>query len=421
MSAQSSIAILRAKQLIAFHRYKEAEVELRGAIAQTPDNAEAHFLLAITLGSIGKYNEANTEARTTIRLEPDAPYGHYALAIILRATDKYDRAMLSIREAIRIDPQNPEYYAVLSEIYLGKRQWQAALQAAEEGLKFEPEHIRCVNFRSTALSQLGRNTEAGFLLNTALRSAPQEALTHASQGWLHLKQGLHQKALEDFREALRIDPNFEYARAGIVEALKARNIIYRGMLKYFFLMSRLTTEQQWGIIIVGFIVLNVLRGASRNNPDLNVIVVPIFVVYGAFAFLTWTSSALFNLMLRLNRFGRLSLSKEQIIASNWVGLCLFSGLLLGIVGLFTQGSMRNELLEAALMSIVLIVPVSGVFHAYRKENRNRLTLFAVSLAVLMILKLIFASIGSPSSVLTGLFIFGFIAYVWTANILLSRE
>ena len=89
-----------------------------------------------------------------------------------------------------------------------------------------------------ALVQLGRKDEAQQTLGSALANDPENALTHANQGWALLHRGDHAKALEHFREALRIDPELDWARAGIVEALKARHLIYRVMLRFFLWMGR---------------------------------------------------------------------------------------------------------------------------------------------------------------------------------------
>ena len=103
-----------------------------------------------------------------------------------------------------------------------------------------------------ALVQLGRKDEADHTLGSALANDPENALTHANQGWAFLHRGDHERALEHFREALRIDPELDWARIGIVEALKARYLIYRFMLRFFLWMSRKGTAARW-VILLGFV------------------------------------------------------------------------------------------------------------------------------------------------------------------------
>src|SRR3712207_7475219 len=54
---------------------------------------------------------------------------------------------------------------------------------------------------------------------------------HANRGWQEAHRGNYEQAMAHFREALRIDASLEWAREGVVEVLKARNPVYRVMLR----------------------------------------------------------------------------------------------------------------------------------------------------------------------------------------------
>ena len=90
-----------------------------------------------------------------------------------------------------------------------------------------------------ALTHLGRRGEAGTAIDTALARDPKNALTHANRGWTLLHGGDHARALEHFREALRLDPELAWARRGIVETLSARGPVIRLLLRYFLWMQRI--------------------------------------------------------------------------------------------------------------------------------------------------------------------------------------
>ena len=173
-----------------------------------------------------------------------------------------------------------------------------------------------------ALVKLGRRQEAGHTIEAALARDPDNAVTHANQGWTLLEANDPAKALEHFREALRIDPTSEWARLGIVEALKARHFVYRTMLKYFLWMAKLSGKMQWGVVIGGYVLFQMLRGWANANPEFAPFVWPCWAYTSPLCYLTWIAMPLFNLLLRLNKFGRLALSDEQIRASNWIGGCL---------------------------------------------------------------------------------------------------
>jgi tetratricopeptide (TPR) repeat protein len=314
-----STAFQRGIVLFNQDRYDLADREFRQELAESPGNPLAHAFLALCLMHRERKDEALFEANEAIRLAPDLAYCHFVRGNLLRDLKRIPEAEAAAQEAIRLDPENADYLGLLSAIELGRSRWTAALEVADRGLALDPEHAQCTNLRAVALVQLGRKDEAAQTLGAALANNPENALTHANQGWALLHRGDHQKALEHFREALRIDPELEWARTGIVEALKARHLIYRLMLRFFLWMGRQSSVAQW-VIILGFVFgRGILAGIARSHPALAPFIFPVLGLTLAFLMLTWISSPLFNLLLRFNRFGRLALSRDQRIASNWIG------------------------------------------------------------------------------------------------------
>ena len=51
-------------------RFAEAERNLHGAIRSRPDDANAHFALAMAYASLEKFPEADLEMKTVLRLDP---------------------------------------------------------------------------------------------------------------------------------------------------------------------------------------------------------------------------------------------------------------------------------------------------------------------------------------------------------------
>ncbi|MDB6023683.1 MAG: hypothetical protein JWQ04_3540 [Pedosphaera sp.] len=369
----------RALLLYQQSRYELAEAELRQALAVEPEQGYAHSLLALCLAEREEFKEATLEAQQAIHLEPDSDFAHYALARIFHERHREDEALAAINEAIRLNPGDADYLAALSQIQLAERRWPAALEAAERGLEHDPEHVGCTNLRAIALVKLGRKAEAGATIDTALGKNPENSLTHANQGWTLLERGDPKKALEHFRESLRLDPENEWARQGIVEALKARNIIYAMMLRYFLWMAKLRNSAQWGIVVGGYIGNQLLGGLARQRPDWAPWILPIRILYVAFALMTWISSPLFNLMLRLNRFGRFALSREQTVASNWIGICLLVALL-SLGGCLVYG-FNSPWILAALVSGLLLLPVAGIYKCTAGWPRNVMASYTVVVAL----------------------------------------
>ena len=146
------------------------------------------------------------------------------------------------------------------------------------------------NLRASALVQLGRREEAGDTIDSALARDPENAFTHANHGWARLHAGDHRAAREHLREALRLDPELDWARQGMIEALKAGNPLYGLMLRYFLWTGRLSRRGQWAVVLGGYVAFRLLGGVAADVPASRPVVVPLLVLYALFVLLTWVAS-----------------------------------------------------------------------------------------------------------------------------------
>jgi tetratricopeptide (TPR) repeat protein len=421
-------AFQRAMLLLEQSRPELAEPELRRHLTESPDDPMAHALLALCLAGREQLAEGTQEAEEAIRLAPDLAFAHYALASVLDERNRYDEAETSVREAIRLDPEEPNYHALLGQLHLNRRWWQDALDAANTGLALDPEHASSLNLRAMAEVKLGRGEDAAQTIDTALSRDPENPVTHANQGWALLHRGAHQEALEHFRESLRLDPTQEWAREGLVQALKARFPLYGLLLRYFLWMSTLPRGTQFAVIFGGMFAFRSLRGVARSNPDLAPFVTPLLVVYGLFVALTWTAEPLSNLLLRINRFGRYALSPEQLRASNWVGVCLLAALLSAFTAAVTR---QVPFGLAAFCFLLLVMLVSATFRCAPGWPRVVMGLYsgAVAAFTLLCLAVSLAAASMPNPTISedaiangpiGLFVlalFAAIAGTWLATAL----
>ena len=339
------MSVERGKLLFQQSRYDLAEAELRQAIGQEPEHRYARALLALTLMLRGKLKEATSEAQEAIHIAPDYAFAHYALAKTWYARNDYDKSRDTILEAIRLDPNSSDYRFHLAAIHFDEQRFSDALQVAEDGLELDPEDPDCANLRVRALVKLGRGGEAAEVIDATLARDPENAATHANKGWALLHEGNADEALPYFKESLRLNPHLDWARQGIVEAMKARNPVYGMMLRYFLWMSTLSPRTRWWVLFGGYFV-------SR--------ITGLLALWLLFVLFTWIAEPLFNLILRLDRFGRQALSREQIVESNWIG----AGLALSVLSVVVYVVFKQDAaLVSAIVFGLLVVPVAGVFHA----------------------------------------------------------
>ncbi|WP_149495487.1 tetratricopeptide repeat protein [Roseiconus lacunae] len=362
--------ISRAQLLAAQDRYDLAEEELGKAIALDPDHGAAYSMLAHIKCVQGQNREATELAKRGIAMEPDNAYAHYTLAAVYYERDRYDEASTAVDSATELDPTDPDFHSLKSLIALQQYRWQDALESAEMGLQFDPDHKSCNNSRAIALTRLGRREEAGATIDSVLAKNPEDAVTHANSGWNKLHGGEPQQAAEHFKEALRLDPNNQWARSGIIESLKAKNIVYRQFLRYMLWVSRFPPKTQLfafiGVIVVLQILVRMPSGSSLQT-------LGSFLALGYLAFVgsMWLASPLFDLLLRMSRYGRMVLTDERKADTTYLALALVA------VAIFLSGPIVTQLRQQdVIYYAILLMPVAVCLNTSRRAKR-KLTAIAV--------------------------------------------
>jgi tetratricopeptide (TPR) repeat protein len=342
-------------------------------LAEDPEDSDAHLLLALCRIDMGRRDEALESAREGVRLAPDAGWSHYVMARVRFARSEHDEALKSIGQGVKRHPENAEYRRLRADIHLALGNADAALAAADEARGLAPEDAGIASTRGAALLELGRLDDAEQSFRASLALDAENAVAHAGIGRVEIRRMRPREAIAGYREALRISPNFEWARTGLVEALKARYPVYGLLLRYFSWIRGFSEGKRW-LILVGIWVLvrTATKLAKYTSGPVKTALGALTAAYIVFAILTWVSDPLFNLLLRLNREGRLLLDRDEILASNAVGACLLgataAGVAYGVTGL-------DGWLIAALILAVTMPSATGVFEV--KEGAPRVVVGGV--------------------------------------------
>ena len=387
-------SLLRAQKLLEQRRYDLAERELRQVLEHQPNHAGAHAMLALCHSQARRHDEAIAESRQAFGLAPDDAYVHYIHSVVLHDAGQYRQSRQAVDQAIAINPTNADYFALLASLFVTGERWKDAAESARKGLALFAEHVDCKNILAIAQVHLGQRDEARTTIRGALGEDPDNPLTHANQGWAYLHENQPKMALEHFREALRLGPGNEWAKAGLVEGLKARNPIYRLLLAYFLWMSRLDGRVRMGLIIGAYVLYRVMRGVAESVPESMPFIMPFLILYIAFVVLSWLGAPFFNLLLRLNKYGRYALNRTQRIQSNAFGAMLLLTILCAVGWLvFRVEEWAFVALSAFLMSIVV---VSALGMGANFKGRQGWHMFACALGVIAVGEVAAFAIGANS-------------------------
>ncbi|MVN77928.1 tetratricopeptide repeat protein [Hymenobacter sp. HMF4947] len=390
----------RVQLLLSQQRHVQAATELRRQLSLDPYDYVAHALLAVCLLEQEEFGEARSEAELAIHLAPEYDFAFYTLALVEHRQHRTAEALAAINQALALDPTDADYYHLLGSLRLASGQWQAALQATQTGLQFDAEHAGLHSLQARALARQGRRQEASDAARSALGYGSESSSIHAQAGWVALETNHSQEALAHFREALRLDPTSEFARAGLVEALKARYWVYRTFMRFIYWTNSLSAGVRRGLFLGAYVV-------ARFVP----VLLPLYL---AFAYMSWFSDVLFESLLRLNRYGRYALSEAQRRHSNHflallgVGVAATIGALArpAVPGLGTLG----------FVALGLLFPLVGTEQlSHRPEQRARSRWAGWALAGIGLASAALAALGlggGAAGMLFTAFLFGTLAYTW---------
>ncbi len=376
--------------LINHDRLREAEKELRAILAQSPDDSQALGLLAGCLIDLKRYSEAAEIARRAVAVDPMNPIGHWFLSRIFLNDGDRAKALASAQEAVRLDPEDPDFLVTLANVHADASRWQDGLDAVESALAIDSEHQGALNLRAMLLRQMRKTGQAGQALETALANRPDDPHTLANLGWHHIEQGDWSQAKTSFLAALRLDPHNEGAREGLAEVLKAKNLLYRLMLRFELWMSKLDGKNTWAIIIGGFVLVKVLRAVAKTEPALEPFIMPIVTAYSIFVLLTWIHRSFFNMVMMLQPQHRLLLDRGEQAQGKAFGFMLVGGALAGIIYWLTD----YEPAFAVLLWLgVLLIPLTKTVAVEQPAIARRLKYLLYPMCGLAILSVAIVTMG----------------------------
>jgi tetratricopeptide (TPR) repeat protein len=229
--------------LYSLKRYPDTEANARKLLARDPKNWKGHYYLSASLlyQYGGKNAEAVSEAHKAIALSPESAECHFLLAWAHLLRHNPRQALKTVRPGLRIAPQDAYGNYLAAWAHKQQCQWLEMLRIAQNGLKSNPEYTRLLNLQAEAVIMLGYTAEAQEAVELALHNDPSDPTAHHNCGLLALFNYRLTEAGAHFREALRLAPNFSYARWGLRRAQNNDYWFYRLLLRIYALSRPLAS------------------------------------------------------------------------------------------------------------------------------------------------------------------------------------
>ena len=120
-------------------RFDEAAYHIEKALAESPDDAQAHSNLAIALKDLGRPQEAERHFHESLKLDPNNPKVYSNLGAIYVTLGRMDDAITCYRQALAIQPAFAEVLFNLGSALMVKQQFAEAAESLEKCLSLKPD------------------------------------------------------------------------------------------------------------------------------------------------------------------------------------------------------------------------------------------------------------------------------------------
>ena len=189
------------------------------AVAIRPDYAEAHVNLAKIAIDRGKYELGEKSCRRAIEANPNLAQAYVNLCMLKRMQGSLDEAIRYGRRGVELDSMSGAAHSNLGNAYMDAHRYQEALACFRKGMEFQPSfstsYFNCAN----ALRLMHDLDKANQHYDTALRLDPDRGEYVHNQGLVYQEQGKHGEALEKFRQAVKLTPDYSGLKFSLARCL----------------------------------------------------------------------------------------------------------------------------------------------------------------------------------------------------------
>ena len=202
---------------------EEALIHAEEAVRLQPDLAIHHHNLGNVLQRLNRWNEARAAYLEAIRLDPDLAHSHLQIGMTLRADGQLTEAEPWFKQAVDLDPENAWFWEQLADLQMERQEHAAAISCWERAIELSTKE-RAGPYISLgwSLQEEGRLSEAVEQYRTAVRLQPEAVMAQINLGGIHEELGEMAAAEAAFRTAARIQPNFGLAHARLGNLLRAQ-------------------------------------------------------------------------------------------------------------------------------------------------------------------------------------------------------
>lgn len=259
----------RTKLSYVLFRVGDQEESLRQAkmaLAETPNNAEAHKNAALALEEMRKFDAAEHEFREALRIKPDYEKVRFDLGILFFAKGDIQGAINEYSKALAMDPKDINAYTNLAYTYNQKHDFDNAIRVLRQAKKVDPRNVSIRQDLGSTLMHANQSAQAAVEFRELEAMAPESEICHVCLASALVQTGDLEGAKKEYQIARKMDPVDSSVHAGL-GAIYETQKNYPDALKEYEEESRLDPDGADGHWRAGLVLL-IMKDSKRALGEL---------------------------------------------------------------------------------------------------------------------------------------------------------
>ena len=177
-------------------------------LKQTPESQPVHLLLAATATRAGKLDLAIQQYEWLRAKGSTSPETYTSLGNMYKMKGDVNSAMANYQKARELVPNDPKVLAMIAFLESASGKETEAIASLQKQLSIDPQNVTAMNNLAFALAETGTDLDrAQTLALEAQRKAPNNPGIADTLGWVYVKKGLNDSAIQIFNGLVKKYPN----------------------------------------------------------------------------------------------------------------------------------------------------------------------------------------------------------------------
>jgi tetratricopeptide (TPR) repeat protein len=209
--------------LAALNRNDDAVIVFRQVLALRPNDDSALYNVALAQYAAHRFDEASQAVAPLTRVSVPNPDVLVLAAEISEAIGETDHALMFLRRALLANPKDLDAYLQFASLSFDHASPRVGIDILNAGIGQLPQQPQLYLVRGILLAQSGEFARAVEDFDTASDLDPRLQFLGEAQGLMQSQQHNAERAIEHFRNAVKVHPNDAYGWYLLAEALAAED------------------------------------------------------------------------------------------------------------------------------------------------------------------------------------------------------